>query len=382
MSGILAGISRAFASAGLPAALDSGHGSILFFSGGSALKDVARELSTLTPNTTHVVSTFDSGGSTAEIRRVFNTPAIGDLRLRLSSLSGCAFFERRLGPDSAGGAAELHALTGGAGGLPEHFRERLDFFRQVMPTDFNLAGAALGNLILAADYLRNGRSLYASISRISSELGVSGRVLPVSEDSVQLAVRLESGEILVGQHNFTGKHGKEPNSPIREMFFCREPDDLSSAPVSPGPGVLEAVGASSLICYPVGSFYSSVLANLQVNGIGEAVRRSRAKKVFMPNPDRDPESAHLSLEEQLETLCRAVSGVSAPDAAGIVDFLLVDSRTGKYRSGIPQAWCERQGVKIIDFNQVENDSTGRAVLSPERSAKVLQQLSGLRTIAS
>lgn len=393
MSEIFADIARALAAAGLPAPREARavprDKPILFFSGGSALKDVARYLSGLTPNTVHIVTTFDSGGSTAEIRRVFNAPAIGDLRLRLSSLSGCDFFERRLGAGTLNGLTEFDSIineSGGAGGLSENFRERLIFFRQLMPQDFDLNGAALGNLIIAADYLRNGRSLYESTTRIAAELGAAGRVLPVSEDSVHLAVRLESGEVLAGQHRFTGKHGHEPSSPVREMFFCRAPGDLYPVAVRPGPHVLEAIQASGLICYPVGSFYSSVLANLRVGGVGAAVRRSRAIKLYLPNPGRDPESAHLSLEEQLEALCRAAAGdisgqvgVAPAEAGGLIDFLLVDSRAGEYRGGLPHAWCERHGVKIIDYRFVEHDSAGLAVISPERSSLILQALSGLES---
>lgn len=389
MNGAPDDITRAFAAAGLTVP-GSRAASLLFFSGGSALKDVARAISALTPDTVHVVSTFDSGGSTAELRRAFNTPAVGDLRLRLSSLSGRMFFERRLGAASVDGLAELDALVDAgshnaapkiANGMSEDFRELLEFFRRVMPPDFNLRGAALGNLIIAADYLRSGRSLYESIERISTALSARGRVLPVSEDPVHLAVRLESGECLAGQHRFTGKQMAAPSSPISGMFFCRGLCDLSPATVRPARGVLDAIGASGLICYPVGSFYSSVLANLRVEGVGEAVRRSRAKKVYMPNPDRDPESAHLSLKEQLEALCLAVSGGDSASAAGVVDYLLLDTRAGKYRGGVPNAWCERQRVKIIDLSHVENDLSGRAVLSPERSAFALLRLSSICSLA-
>lgn len=374
-------IRRAFAAAGLAAGEgDESGGSILFFSGGSALKEVARSLAALTSRTTHIVTTFDSGGSTAEIRRAFRTPAFGDLRLRLSSLSvmsdrsGRAFFERRLGAD---GAAELDSVIGGAGGPDAAFAALLDFFRRVMPPDFDLRGAALGNLILAADYLKTGRSLHDTVARLAAALGAAGRVLPVSEDPVHLAVRLESGEILAGQHRFTGKSGAEPASPIRKMFFCRGLDDLSPAVVRPAPGVLEAVESSDLICYPVGSFYSSVLANLLVEGVGGAVLRSRARKVYMPNPGRDPESAHLSLEERMRALCRAVSGGASEDPRGVIDFLLVDGRAGRYRGGVPLAWCAARGVRVIDCAYVEK---GGPVL-PERSALLLRALSGARLLA-
>ena len=366
-----------------------GQGSILFFSGGSALKEVSRKLAGITPNTVHIISTFDSGGSTAELRRAFNMPAPGDLRLRLSTLatlassSGCEFFERRLGGN---GRRELLEIIDGESGVVAGFRSLLEFFIQIMPADFDLRGAALGNLILAADYLKNGRSLYESTRRVASALGVCGTVLPVSEDPVHLAVRLENGALLVGQHNFTGKNGLEPSAPIRNMFFCRELDDPSPAQVRPGRGVLESIAASSLICYPVGSFYSSVLANLRVEGVGEALRKSPAKKVYMPNPGRDPESLALSLEEHLELICRAVRGESLAakslvDASGIIDFLLVDSQNAAYAGGIPTGWCSRHGVKIMDCAYVEPDAQGRALISSGKCAALLPRLASICNLA-
>ena len=60
---------------------------ILFFSGGTALAPVAAELSRHTRNAVHVITTFDSGGSSAELRRVFDMPAVGDIRARIMALA-------------------------------------------------------------------------------------------------------------------------------------------------------------------------------------------------------------------------------------------------------------------------------------------------------
>lgn len=337
-------------------------GSILFFSGGSALKGVARALRQA--GATHVVSTFDSGGSTAELRRAFGLPAVGDLRLRLSSLSDCPAFERRLGP---GGAAELAAAIGGEGALPLEFRGLLDSFRKLMPPDFRLEGAALGNLILTADYLKNGHSLYASVRRAANVLGVRGRVLPVSEDSAHLGVRLEDGRVLLGQHSFTGKGGfAAPACAIREMFFCRGLDDPAPLEVRPGREVLESLAAASLICYPVGSFYSSVLANLRVSGVGRAVKLSPALKVYLPNPGPDPESARLSLQEQLELIWGATGGA--------LDILLVDAQNGRYKGGVPRPWCARHGVEIFEMDFAKAPPGTEAEVAPQKIAEILLEL--------
>jgi len=60
---------------------------ILFFSGGSALNDLCKRLKNYTHNSTHLVTPFDSGGSSAELRQAFHMPSIGGLRSRLMALA-------------------------------------------------------------------------------------------------------------------------------------------------------------------------------------------------------------------------------------------------------------------------------------------------------
>ena len=123
--------------------------SILFFSGGSALRETSRVLKSYSHNTIHLVTPFDSGGSSAKLRQAFAMPAIGDLRSRLMTLADetitghpevYRLFTYRLPPDAASDQLrkQLAALVSGKG-----FRDLFD----------NLAGhrnyySVLGNVIL------------------------------------------------------------------------------------------------------------------------------------------------------------------------------------------------------------------------------------------
>ena len=151
---------------------------ILFFSGGTALAPVAAELSRHTRNAVHVITTFDSGGSSAELRRAFDMPAVGDIRARIMaladrSLEGNSETVELLGyrlPKDAGPEAlhrELASLASGAhplvAAIPEPMNEvvtqHLSAFRSLMPVDMDLAGASIGNLILTSGYLSLDRQL-------------------------------------------------------------------------------------------------------------------------------------------------------------------------------------------------------------------------------
>ncbi|MFW5836578.1 MAG: 2-phospho-L-lactate transferase CofD family protein, partial [Desulfovibrionaceae bacterium] len=60
---------------------------ILFFSGGTALRELSREIIRYTHNTIHLITPFDSGGSSAKLREAFHMPAVGDIRNRLMALA-------------------------------------------------------------------------------------------------------------------------------------------------------------------------------------------------------------------------------------------------------------------------------------------------------
>jgi CofD-related protein of GAK system len=376
---------------------EGGGGPVLFFSGGSAIKDIVRALADLTPSSIHVLTTFDSGGSSAELRRTFKLPGIGDLRLRLVSLAdysdpavarACRLFEQRF---PARGErdfllAEWEKLLSGTHpwleGLSAEFTEMtlsaLSGLNRIMPADFDLRGAALGNLILAADYLAGeSRSLRATLERFSVRFKARGLILPVCEEAANLAVILDSGRIISGQHRFTGKGevrgraetGRNGRSSgqrqgrlrerIRKLFYCfgalpeDRPGEEETLPIrlecSPElPGLLRK---AAVICYPPGSFYSSVLANIQLAGVGRAVTASPGHKIYIPNPGPDPETLGLTLRDEVEEVLRALledAPGRRPDEA--LNYLLIDGSAGIYNGGVPVEWCRKRGIEIIDYN--------------------------------
>ena len=132
---------------------------ILFFSGGSALRTFSEVLAGYTHNSIHLVTPFDSGGSSAELRRAFSMPAVGDLRARLLSLADdsvtghpeiAALFSHRLTNRNGKVRPEegLEDLSTGKHALLKAIAEPMRSliqsyiaeFRQQMPDNFDLAG--------------------------------------------------------------------------------------------------------------------------------------------------------------------------------------------------------------------------------------------------
>lgn len=353
---------------------------ILFFSGGTALKETARALTLHTYNSTHLITPFDSGGSTQTLRRAFAMPAVGDVRARVIALSDYAlkdaqalhaFFDHRLPVDDGEQEVleELRTLyeTGHPllADIPGKTRalicENLAWFVRNMPERFSLAGANIGNLFLAARYLRSNRRLRPAILLFSRLMRARGIVLPVVDVSAHLAVRLESGQVIVGQHNFTGKsrHGAVTpiSSPIADCWLTASEYSPEAASVGITSHIANRIRRAELVCYPIGSFYSSVLCNLLPAGVGQAVAQNHCPKVFVPNLGTDPELLGHTVQMQVERLLRPLLA-DAPGAkpADMLSMLLVDRKNGEYSGGIPEEWLANQGIAVKDTPLVNNGS--------------------------
>lgn len=172
---------------------------ILFFSGGTALGATSRQLKRLTHNSVHLITPFDSGGSSAKLRAAFGMPSIGDLRNRLMALADESItghpevfrlFNTRFPVESDAPPLRqrLEHLVNGEdpsiravpNPMRRLIRNQLGYFIDHMPGDFDLKGASIGNLILAGGYLNNHKQLDPIIFLFSQLVGVLGTVRALS----------------------------------------------------------------------------------------------------------------------------------------------------------------------------------------------------------
>lgn len=349
---------------------------LLFFSGGSALNGMSRRLQHYTHNSIHLVTPFDSGGSSAKLREAFDMPAIGDLRSRLMALADDSIlghpevyrlFTHRL-PKNAE-AAVLHdtldALAAGRHPLidavPDPMRQlichQLGYFRGAMPDDFDLRGASIGNLILAGGYLNNHQQLDPIIFLFSKLVHVRGTVRAVVDQDYHLAATLTDGSRVLGQHRITGKEVAPLATPIAELALSASRDADVPVTATLREQNRRLLAAAELICYPPGSYYSSLLANLLPQGVGRAIRANRCPKVFIPNSSPDPEQTGMDLERQvavlLDTLRRDV-GQACP-AQELLDFVLIDGERGDYPGGLSADFLAERGITLIDTRLIGDD---------------------------
>jgi CofD-related protein of GAK system len=364
---------------------------LFFFSGGSALRETSRVLKHYTHNSIHLITPFDSGGSSAILREAFHILGVGDLRNRLMALADeselgspevSALFSHRLPRD--GGSVELssefrslvdgeHPLVQAVpSSLRQIIRTHLRKLGQKMPADFDLRGASVGNLILAGGYLVNQRDIESVLYLFSKLVSVRGTVRPAAMDDVHLVAVHESGERTVGQHRIgkpdTLERGRIRDLELTSALVDGEPVEIDADPVS-----LELMEQANLFCFSMGSFFGSILANLLPRGIGRGLARRDVPKLYVPNTGSDPEMAGYTLSgavEKLLALARRDAGEATPTER-LLDLVVVDSRSGRYDFELDLDRVRALGVGVVDLPLAR---PGGEELDPQRLVELLVSL--------
>lgn len=220
------------------------HKKVVVFGGGTGISYLLKGLKDFPVDITAVITVSDNGRSTGRLRQEFHTPAVGDIRKVITSLSG----------------------------IDEPIKEMMEYR---FKTSSDLDGHALGNLILTAMLDVTG-SLKDSIASLSKLLDVKHRVLPISEDSkLTLMGRDYDGNVIEGESQITEAHRK-----IEKIYYKEEPKVL--------PEVLEAVKEADLILFSMGSLYTSILPNVICEEVKAALKETKAPTMYLCNVVTQP----------------------------------------------------------------------------------------------
>lgn len=373
------------------------HTRLLFFSGGSALGGLCRVLTSLTRHSIHLITPFDSGGSSAKLRQAFAMPAVGDLRCRILDLARLdgpnreeqqalvALLSHRLdahqGASAAALKADLESLAQGnhpltqtlAPGKRQTLCQALGYFITAMPHDFDLRGASLGNLVLTGTYLRQGRRLEPSVQLLSELVEAQGQVQSLVETSLHLGARLANGQVLFGQHLLTGKGIPAIESPIRDLWLNASLDRLEPAQCQIDAKTQGLIAGADLICYPPGSFYTSLIANLLPQGVAQAIASNPCPKVYVPNLGPDPEQLGLDINSQVKQVLGHLTD-KAPHAKPpqLLSHLLLDSTEHSYQGRLDIQALDALGIKHLTMPLTSD--TGLTRYDAERLAHALLDL--------
>lgn len=249
---------------------------VVVIGGGHGIATVLRGMKEHTNNLTAVVSVADDGGSSGALRRNLGIPPPGDIRNCLAALS------------------DDEAL------LTQLFQYR---FGQ----DTGLGGHSFGNLFISALVDISG-SFEKAITESGRALSVHGRVLPSTLHNVRLVADIQlpqaQTEVRVeGESQIPRASGR-----VRRVWL--EPNDAPAYPP-----VIQALLSADMIVVGPGSLYTSILPNLLVRDVLEAMQVSNALKVFITNIATQPgETEFFSCSDHL----RGIEDVVGTDIFDVV----------------------------------------------------------------
>jgi CofD-related protein of GAK system len=235
---------------------------------------------------------------------------------------------------------------------------QLGFFLDAMPDEFDLRGASIGNLILAGGYLNNHQHLDPIIFLFSKLVNVQGTVRAIVNDNLHLGADLADGSRVIGQHRLTGKEVTPLSSPIAKLFLSKSRDKYKPATTQLKKKNRKLIEAADMICYPPGSFYSSLLANLIPTGVGKAIAGNECPKVYIPNLGSDPEQIGMNFEQMVCGLLNQLQVDVSPNCPNdkLLNFVLLDSKNGNYPSEISTGFLKEMGIQLIDVKLISKQS--------------------------
>jgi uncharacterized cofD-like protein len=281
-----------------------------------------------------VVTVSDDGGSSGRLRKEFNMLPPGDVRNCIVALSEDEALLSRL---------FQHRFQKGSG----------------------LEGHSFGNLFLAA--LTSITGDFAEAVRLSSEILLTrGHIYPATTSNVELEAEFEDGTRVRGETRITASKGK-----IRELFLV--PSD-----VKPLQQTLEAIAAADLITIGPGSLFTSLIPNLLVHGIAEAILDSHAIKVYVCNlMTQANESLDLTAAEHIQALNRHAR-------AQLFDYALINRKPAsedvkaKYAvEGASQIVVDLEAIEALGVCPVLGDYLEEGAVARHATEQVARDLMAL-----
>ena len=280
---------------------------IVVIGGGTGLSVILRGIKRITDNLTAIVTVADDGGGSGILREDLGMLPPGDIRSCLLAMA-----------DEEG---LMQAL------LKYRFTEGM------------LEGQNFGNLLIAA---LNGIccNFEDAVAKASEILRVRGKVVPVTGSDVRLCAVLENGDLICGESKIPPEVLRR-KSPIAKVFL--QPDKPAAAAMA-----LEAIRKADLIMLGPGSLFTSIIPNLLVGGIPEAIRDSSCRKVLVCNLMTQPgETDHYTVWDHTARVAEYLG-------ENIIEYVIANN-------------------KMIDAEALKpynEDGAGQIVLSPEDRRKL------------
>ena len=237
---------------------------VVVFGGGTGLSHLLSGLKLFPVNVTAIISVADDGSSTGVLKRELSIPAVGDIGKVMLTMSN--------------GNQDLINLLS---------------YRFDNPS---LENHPIRNIMLAALIDQKG-NLTDAIDFMCKLLKINGRILPITEEKVELVSIMEDGTRIVGEDSITKSEKK-----IKELSYDRE--------FKVNKEVLKSLKNADLIIFSPGSLYTSILPHLIIPEIQDAINDSKAKKMYVSNLFTQPgETDDFKVSDHLKVINKYINGI-------------------------------------------------------------------------
>jgi len=295
---------------------------IVTLGGGTGLSTMLRGLKKYYHNITAIVTVADNGGGSGVLREEMNMLPPGDIRNCIVALSNTEPIMEKI------------------------FNYRFD--------KGSLAGQSFGNLFLAAmNGIHDG--FEEAVRHTGEVLAITGKVVPVSCENIQLCATFENGSIVFGESEIVQVAKKTKKKII----------DIKLSPSHPAPGteVIKSLEEADIIVLGPGSLYTSIIPNLLVKGVKEAINNSKAKIVYVGNIMTQPgETDGYNLMNHIETIEKYLEH-------DIIDYVIINN------DKIPEDFIklyDDDGAEPVLYN--ENDFKNRkSIIVESKIMKILEK---------
>lgn len=281
--------------------------------GGTGLFTLLTGLKTLTGiSLASVVSMSDDGGSTGRLRHMFGILPPGDVRRSLVALSTA--------PDLVNELMQYRFEKGEG-----------------------LAGHSVGNILLTALTQMRGSMVHA-VKSIGEILNIQGEVIPVTEMINTLHAELENGDVIVGEKNISDYEDRDPKLRIQQVW--QEPAAAAN------PDAIEALFNAKFILLGPGDLFTSIISNLIVGGISEAIVSSRAVKIYVANVMTKPGETHQF--QVSDHVCEIVKHLQKD----VLDYVIASST--QFSKEALQTYAAKNQIPVVEKDPRRLKSVSRA----------------------
>ena len=284
---------------------------VVIFGGGSGLSQLLKGLKQFPIDITAVVSVSDNGSSTGSLREEFSIPAVGDITKVLLAMS----------TESKG---------------------VIDLFNYRFSKESSLNNHSIKNLIMTALLEMKGDFAH-SLPILCDLLDVKGTILPLTEDNADLIGITREGDRIVGEAEIT-----EARSKIVDLEYSKK--------IKVTPKVIEAIKKADLIIFSSGSLITSIMPNIIVPEIQEAIKKSKAKKLYICNIVTQPgETDNFKVSDHIKFIEKyigegQITAVIANSSEITKNMKVLAKSEGKDAVAIDVSKLHNMGVHLIADN--------------------------------